>query len=142
MFLCLQVCCLDTAVGLVYRDSVGQPDAALKRILSPAATFIQFVRAVSHEPDVLLDLLVSNETCFLLYLLRTLKFVRRNWEEFVQECGGGLDNVMTMLIRLRLAIDRLVCAPPCVCTALCVHRQSSYAFGSLRSTRGPAPAPP
>lgn len=102
------VCCLDTAVGLVYRDSVGQPDATLKRILSPAATFIQFVKAVSHEPDVLLDLLVSNETCFLLYLLRTLKFVRRNWEEFLQECAGELDNVMTTLIRLRLAIDRLV----------------------------------
>lgn len=104
----MQVCCLDTAVGLVYRDTVGQTDITLRRILSPAATFIQFVRAVSHEPDVLLDLLVSNETCFLLYLLRTLKFVRRNWEEFVRECGGELDNVMTMLIRLKLLIDRLV----------------------------------
>lgn len=102
------VCCLDTAVGLVYRDSVAQTDTTLRRILSPAATFIQFVRAVSHEPDVLLDLLVSNETCFLLYLLRTLKFVRRNWEEFIHECGGELDDVMTVLIRLRLAIDRLV----------------------------------
>ncbi|KAE8752369.1 hypothetical protein FOCC_FOCC000841 [Frankliniella occidentalis] len=102
------VCCLDTAVGLVYRDSVVQSDTTLRRVLSPAATFIQFVRAVSHEPDVLLDLLVSNETCFLLYLLRTLKFVRRNWEEFMQECAGELDNVMTVLIRLRLAIDRLV----------------------------------
>ncbi|KAJ1519970.1 hypothetical protein ONE63_004202 [Megalurothrips usitatus] len=103
------VCCLDTAVGLVYRDSpVGQVDTSLRRILSPSATFVEFVKAVSHEPDVLLDLLVSNETCFLLYLLRTLKFVRRNWEEFVRECGAELDNVMTMLIRLRLAIDRLV----------------------------------
>ena len=27
-------------------------------------------------------------------------------------------------------------------TALCVHRRSYYAFGSLRSTRGRAPAPP
>ena len=29
-----------------------------------------------------------------------------------------------------------------MCTALCVHRRSYYAYGSLRSTRGPAPAPP
>lgn len=87
---------------------MAQTDTTLRRVLSPAATFIQFVRAVSHEPDVLLDLLVSNETCFLLYLLRTLKFVRRNWEEFIRECGGELDDVMTVLIRLRLAIDRLV----------------------------------
>ena len=39
-------------------------------------------------------------------------------------------------------VARLLCVPPCVCTALCVHRWSYYEFGSLRSTRGPAPAPP
>ena len=57
-----------------------------------------------------------------------------------------------------VATDRLVCAPPCVCTALCMHRlvcalpalptHTHYlgllrsTHGSLRSTRGPAPAPP
>ena len=105
-FLCFQVCCLDTAGGLLYRENSAQPE--LRRMLSPSATFVQFVRAVSHEPDVLLDLLVSNETCFLLYLLRILKFVRRNWAEFVRECGRELDDVMTVLIRLRLSVDRLV----------------------------------
>lgn len=99
------VCCLDVAVGLFYRNT-AQLD--LRRILSPAMTFIQFLQAVSHDPDVLLDLLVSNETCFLLYLLRLLKFVRRNWGEFVACCGRELDDTMSVLIRLRLAIDRLV----------------------------------
>ncbi|KAJ9576947.1 hypothetical protein L9F63_006473 [Diploptera punctata] len=99
------VCCLDVAVGLFYRNAA---QADLRHTLSPATTFVQFLRAVSHNPDVLLDLLVSNETCFLLYLLRLLKFVRRNWEEFVACCGRELDDTMTVLIRLRLAIDRLV----------------------------------
>ncbi|XP_011304810.1 protein lines [Fopius arisanus] len=99
------VCCLDVAVGLFYR---GPPQNELAHTLSPSLTFVQFVRAVSHDPDVLLDLLVSNETCFLLYLLRFLKYVRRNWNEFVMCCGRELDDTMTVLIRLRLAIDRLV----------------------------------
>lgn len=34
--------------------------------------------------------------------------MRRNWDEFVQECGGDLESVMSMLIRLRIAIERLV----------------------------------
>lgn len=99
------VCCLDVAVGLFYR---GPPQNDLGHMLSPTLTFVQFVHAVSHDPEVLLDLLVSNETCFLLYLLRFLKYIRRNWIEFVTCCGRDLDNTMTVLIRLRLAIDRLV----------------------------------
>ena len=54
---------------------------------------------------------------------------------------------------LVMATNRLVCAAPCVCTALCMHRlvcgQSNLPCSSLRSTngslhskRGPAPAPP
>ena len=54
--------------------------------------------------------------------------------------------VVGCLDLLPLALEtrrrRLLCVPPCVCSALCVHRRSYYAFGSLRSTRGPAPAPP
>ncbi|KAI4478700.1 hypothetical protein M0804_011728 [Polistes exclamans] len=99
------VCCLDVAVGLFYR---GPPQNDLGHMLSPTLTFIRFIHAVSHDRDVLLDLLVSNETCFLLYLLRFLKYVRRNWSEFVSCCGRELDETMTVLIRLRLAIDRLV----------------------------------
>lgn len=99
------VCCLDVAVGLFYR---GPPQNDLGHMLSPTLTFVQFIRAVSHDPDILLDLLVSNETCFLLYLLRFLKYIRRNWQEFVTCCDRELDDTMTILIRLRLAIDRLV----------------------------------
>lgn len=99
------VCCLDVTVGLFYRES-ALPD--LRMALSPAVTFVQFLRAVSHDPQVLLDLLVSNETCFLLYLLRLLKYIRRNWAEFVSVCARELDSTMSVLIRLRLSIHKLV----------------------------------
>lgn len=99
------VCCLDVTVGLCYRENT-LPD--LRRILSPICSFVEFLHTVSHDPDVLLDLLVSNETCFLLYLLRLLKYIRRNWTEFITVCAQELDDTMSVLIRLRLAIDRLV----------------------------------
>lgn len=97
------VCCLDVTVGLYY-----SPTMTPNPSLSPTSTLIAFLHVVSHDSDVLLDLLVSNETCFLLYLLRILKFMRRNWSEFVSSCGRELDDTMSVLIRLRLAIDRLV----------------------------------
>lgn len=106
------VCTLDITVGIVYRNSV-YPD--LIPMLNPITSFIEFLKVVSHDSDVLLDYLVSNETCFLLYLLRFLKYVRRNWPKFVETCqqadaGGtrGLDDTMRVLIRLRLQISRLV----------------------------------
>ncbi|KAM3968753.1 LOW QUALITY PROTEIN: protein lines homolog [Aphomia sociella] len=105
------VCTLDITVGIVYRNSV-YPD--LIPMLNPVASFIEFLKVVSHDSDVLLDYLVSNETCFLLYLLRFLKHVRRNWPKFLETCqqedwgARGLENTMRVLIRLRLQISRLV----------------------------------
>lgn len=106
------VCTLDITVGIVYRNSV-YPD--LITMLNPIASFIEFLKVVSHDSDVLLDYLVSNETCFLLYLLRFLKYVRRNWPKFIETCqhtdsagSRGLDDTMSVLIRLRLQISRLV----------------------------------
>ncbi|XP_046400069.1 protein lines [Ischnura elegans] len=117
------VCCLDVAVGLggpgpLTASSLGghgsavPPSLFIRRALSPSATFLQFLHAVSHDAGVLLDLLVSNETCFLLYLLRFLKFARRNWEEVVHTAAAigrnRLGEAIGVLIRLRLAVERLV----------------------------------
>ena len=41
----------------------------------PTRGFLTLLNIVSRDASVLLDFLVSNETCFLLYLLRYLKFV-------------------------------------------------------------------
>lgn len=106
------VCTLDITVGIVYRNSM-YPD--LIPMLNPISSFIEFLKVVSHDSEVLLDYLVSNETCFLLYLLRFLKYVRRHWPKFLETCqqtdsgsNRGLDDTMRVLIRLRLQISRLV----------------------------------
>lgn len=104
------VCTLDITVGILYRNAVF-PDLAT--MLNPVSFFIEFLNIVSHDPDILLDYLVNNETCFLLYLLRFLKYVRRNWSKFIMTCHeynsqSGLDETMSVLIRLRLQITRLV----------------------------------
>lgn len=100
------VCCLDVANGLFYR---GAPqNEILRNMLSPTLTFMQFISAVSHDYDILLDFLVSNETCFLLYLYRFLKYIRRCWSEFVICCGRERELTMGVLINLKKAINRLV----------------------------------
>lgn len=107
------VCTLDITVGISYRNAVF-PD--LIAMLNPTHSFIEFLKVVSHDPDVLLDYLVSNETCFLLYLLRFLKYTKRNWSKFVSSCSENsgitrvneLDNTMTVIIRLKIQINRLV----------------------------------
>lgn len=99
------VCCLDVSVGLFHRENASQD---LRRSLSPAISLAQFLRTVSHGPDVLLDYLVSNETCFLLYLLRLLKYIRRNWMEFAATCGNELSDIMSVFSRLHIAIERLI----------------------------------
>ncbi|XP_076053226.1 protein lines homolog [Oratosquilla oratoria] len=99
------VCGLDICTGLGLRI---RQHPEFHACVNPHTTFMVFLDTICHDHDVLLDLLVSNETSFLLYLLRYLKFIRRNWEEFTSHCGRRLDEVMTVLIRLRYAIDRLV----------------------------------
>lgn len=106
------VCTLDIITGISYQNVLAPDFLAM---LNPVHSFIEFLKIVSHDSDVLLDYLVSNETCFLLYLLRFLKYTKKNWDSFVHSCyeGGAsrtneLDNTMTVLIRLKMQINRLV----------------------------------
>ncbi|XP_030761176.1 protein lines [Sitophilus oryzae] len=106
------VCTLDITVGISYGNVVFSD---LLVMLNPIHSFIEFLKIVSHDSDILLDYLVGSETCFLLYLLRFLKYTRRNWSKFVSSCGEGstsrsneLDDSMAVLIRLKMQINRLV----------------------------------
>ncbi|KAH8299445.1 hypothetical protein KR044_001490, partial [Drosophila immigrans] len=105
------VCTLDVTSGISFRNNAFPELVAM---LNPVYTFLEFLKMTSNSSDLLLDLLVSNETCFLLYLLRLLKYIRMNWTMFVHSChtfGMGnamLDEAMGVLIRLRFQISRLV----------------------------------
>lgn len=138
------LCTLDiTAVFLARQPNYGATTtttAAASRnhfnvllgMLSPVYTFLEFLRLIEYKIDFLLDLLVSNETCFLLYLLRFLKYIRKDWQTFCDRCNdwlsasGGtglstlgqvasvdgtipvLDRAMSVLTELRKLIERLV----------------------------------
>ncbi|XP_044761994.1 protein lines [Coccinella septempunctata] len=106
------VCTLDIIVGIPDRCAV-YPE--LFNMLNPSYTFVEFLKVVGHGSDVLLDYLVSNETCFLLYLLRFLKYVRKNWSIFMRCCREAslsntneFDSAMRVLVNLYDQISRLV----------------------------------
>lgn len=105
------VCTLDVTSCISFRNNAFPELVAM---LNPVYTFLEFLKMISNSSDLLLDLLVSNETCFLLYLLRFLKYIRINWSMFVQSCrdcgmgGNTLDDTMSVMTRLRFKIGRLV----------------------------------
>ncbi|XP_029646963.1 uncharacterized protein LOC115220903 isoform X1 [Octopus sinensis] len=56
----------------------------LTDLLNPHKLFIQLLKSMAFDHSVLLDLLTSPETCFLLYFLKYLKLVSQEWCLFVQ----------------------------------------------------------
>lgn len=129
------VCVLDTTTAFLPRQTVlGNLNVATRRnqfnvlinILCPVYSFLEFLELISNKPELLLDFLMGRETCFLLYLLRFLKYVRGDWQTFHDRCNDWvsadnavngnrldavtsvLDRAMAVLIRLRLLIERLV----------------------------------
>lgn len=105
------VCTLDVTSGISFRNNAFPELVAM---LNPVYTFLEFLKMISNSSDLLLDLLVSSETCFLLYILRFLKYIRLNWSMFTQSCGdcgmgnNVLEDTMTVMTRLRFKISRLV----------------------------------
>lgn len=115
------VCTLDVTAGFTIRTatafSAENPFGELIRLLNPVYTFLEFLNMISKSWALLLDLLVSNETCFLLYLLRFLKYVTKDWDQFVDSCTefgvivGHADvgaEVMRVLRELRREITKMV----------------------------------
>lgn len=99
------VCCLDVARSLFFQGPVYNE---LSSMLSPTLTFVQFIRTVCYDSNVLLDYLISSETCFLLYILKFLRYLRRNWIDFVHSCGRELGDIMRVMNDLRSSIDNMV----------------------------------
>ncbi|XP_051652745.1 protein Lines homolog 1 isoform X1 [Manacus candei] len=54
---------------------------------NPHCIFLFFLEKIAFDSSVLLDFLISSETCFLEYLVRYLKLLRREWHQFVAVCN-------------------------------------------------------
>lgn len=112
------VCALDVTHVFSFRNNSFPQLVAM---LNPVYTFLEFLNTISNDYQIVLEFLVSNETCFLLYLLRFLRFIRSNWSMFINSCqtfestassnengNNTLDRAMGVLINLRFQINRLV----------------------------------
>ncbi|XP_036400196.1 protein Lines homolog 1 [Megalops cyprinoides] len=53
---------------------------------NPHCHFIFLLQSVVFDHSVLLDFLISSETCFLEYFVGYLKLLRENWEDFCRVC--------------------------------------------------------
>ncbi|NXJ75980.1 LINES protein, partial [Trogon melanurus] len=54
---------------------------------NPHCIFLFFLEKIAFDSTVLLDFLISSETCFLEYLVRYLKLLRKDWRQFVDICS-------------------------------------------------------
>ncbi|KFP96525.1 protein Lines homolog 1 isoform X1 [Haliaeetus albicilla] len=55
---------------------------------NPHCIFLFFLEKIAFDSTVLLDFLISSETCFLEYLVRYLKLLSKDWHQFVDVCNG------------------------------------------------------
>jgi len=100
------LCLLDTHIAL-YIPGKKEAEPGLLDT-NPTRGFLTLIDLVSRDSSVLLDFLVSNETCFLLYLLRYLKFVVKDWTGFVVSCKNNYSLAVQILIDLKQSIERLL----------------------------------
>ncbi|XP_064578095.1 protein Lines homolog 1 isoform X1 [Zonotrichia leucophrys gambelii] len=54
---------------------------------NPHCIFLFFLEKIAFDSTVLLDFLISSETCFLEYLVRYLKLLGKEWPRFVEVCN-------------------------------------------------------
>lgn len=99
------VCCLDVARVLCYRSN-NLPE--LRKDLNPSETFLTFLNATSFNVDLLVGYLKEEKTCFLIYIINFLKYLRDQWGEFIETCKYELPTVGKLLRELRFTIEREV----------------------------------
>lgn len=97
------LCLLDISVNcsaIGHHQAISETSVAIGEMTDPVQGFEGFLQAVSFDHSVLLDFLVSNETCFLLYFLRFLKFLNRK--------APKLDSSVTeVLVKIKTSIGKL-----------------------------------
>ncbi|KAM4743932.1 protein Lines homolog 1 [Anableps anableps] len=80
------------SIFLSYRRCSGLDDyslleAACASGCNPHCHFLLLLQSLSFDHSILLDFLISSETCFLEYFVRYLKYLRGDWQGFTAACG-------------------------------------------------------
>jgi len=99
------LCLLDAHSGLQFGSYsarisfVEEENNESMDFFNPIDAFEEFLQSISHDSSVILDFLVSNETCFLLYFLRMLKYLNK--------VRSGNTSVLTTLKKVQFSIKKL-----------------------------------
>lgn len=102
------ICTIDISLVLCYRRNSL---LLLRQVLNPTVSLVEFLQNISYINDVdelILDLLLGNDTSFLLYIMRILKFICNRWTEFCVFCNIKLENTMKILISLHTKLEQLI----------------------------------
>ncbi|XP_034385453.1 protein Lines homolog 1 isoform X2 [Cyclopterus lumpus] len=68
-------------------DDSAVLEAACASGCNPHCHFLLLLQSISFDHSILLDFLISTETCFLEYFVRYLKYLRADWRGFTAACG-------------------------------------------------------
>lgn len=68
-------------------DAAAVLEAACASGCNPHCHFLVLLQSISFDHSILLDFLISTETCFLEYFVRYLRFLRTDWQGFTAACG-------------------------------------------------------
>ncbi|XP_004623506.1 protein Lines homolog 1 [Octodon degus] len=106
---------------------------------NPHCIFIFFLKNIGFDSTVLLDFLISSETCFLEYFVRYLKLLQKDWDDFftvckvfdapVSQCGESNCGCVPVLVQDRNSNQT---PPPCAAAAgshICAHTCIPWASG-------------
>ncbi|XP_049417643.1 protein Lines homolog 1 isoform X2 [Epinephelus fuscoguttatus] len=80
------------SIFLHHRRCSGLEDSAVLEAAcasgcNPHCHFLLLLQSISFDHSILLDFLISTETCFLEYFVRYLKYQRADWPGFTAACG-------------------------------------------------------
>ncbi|XP_075947032.1 protein Lines homolog 1 isoform X3 [Anarhichas minor] len=68
-------------------DELAVLEAACASGCNPHCHFLLLLQSISFDHSILLDFLISTETCFLEYFVRYLKYLSADWRGFTAACG-------------------------------------------------------
>uniref|UniRef100_UPI00398F3ED3 protein Lines homolog 1 isoform X2 n=1 Tax=Pristiophorus japonicus TaxID=55135 RepID=UPI00398F3ED3 len=75
------------SLGSYPQENTGTSREAHEHCFNPHCIFLLLLQSLAFDHSVLLDFLISAETCFLEYLVRYLRLLREDWQPFCSICA-------------------------------------------------------
>ncbi|CAL1276852.1 unnamed protein product [Larinioides sclopetarius] len=83
MLASLRIYCSLKNLSLRSESNTPAVDVFMKE-MDPHKIFIKFLQQIGNDHNELLSFLLSDETCFLLYLMQYLKLFLKEWKSFIE----------------------------------------------------------